>query len=113
MAQNSKYEGPGNQILGNIVIPTDTGSHTLIAAVSGMYTDIVYMDITNGSNTNTELAISNGTDVYTYELAPLGGIIVPLGEYPHLSATSGTAWTAQLTVAAKVAINSKALKVQR
>jgi hypothetical protein len=114
MSQNAKYEGPGNQRNGEIAI-TDTSSHTLIAAsgAAGFYVDLLNIEVTNGSNTNTVLTISDGTTNYQYAIAPLGGVVSQLGEYPKLAASANTAWTAQLSVAANVYINAQGILVQR
>ncbi|MFI4919881.1 MAG: hypothetical protein ACHP65_10040, partial [Legionellales bacterium] len=108
MAQNAKYEAPGNQRHGELSIASDTSSHTLIAASgsAGYYIDLTQLEITNGSNTNTVLTISDGTNNYNYALAPLGGVISKPGEYPKLAASANTAWTAQLSVSANVYINA-------
>ncbi len=115
MSQNAKYEAPGNQKHGELTISSDTSSHTLIAASGavGYFVDLIYVEITNGSNTATVLTISDGTSNYKYALAPMGGIVLAMKEYPKLAASANTAWTAQLSVSANVYINAQGLLIQR
>lgn len=83
---------------------TDTSSHDLIAAVSGVFNDITNLVITIATATATEISLSDGTKTYKINIAATvgAGLVWAINGSLPASATNA-AWT--VTSSASVTLN--------
>jgi hypothetical protein len=77
-------------------ITSSTSATNILTGISGVYTDICSLTITNSSSTATTLTLSDGTNSYPFSAGagPGWGITIPFS--PPIPATSAnTNWTLQ------------------
>lgn len=97
--------------IANLTITASTSPTSLIvAAGSGIFTDITDLSIVNTSGTATEVDISDGTNIY-YFYVPAGDMRGAVYQVPCPATTANTAWTATtLTSVSSVKISAKYIK---
>lgn len=96
--QITTLNGP-RDIIGTVSVQTtDNSSHNLIAgAGAGIYTDILFLVVTNESATAAVISLSDGTTTYKIAVAANGGAVLPIPT-PLPAASTNTAWTVQSSV---------------